>query len=228
MKWAAASANGKKLKAVVPGGSSCSVLTAEEVEVATMDFDSFAQAREYAGLRRRHHHRRTTCMVKAALRIMRFYAHESCGWCIPCREGTDLAEEALRASMTAADAQDIDNLISDLAKNMLGRTFCPLGDAAAMPTISIVDKFRTNLKCIWKGVLARLIRRQRSPNCRWWGHTKMSAQPNPATAVVIDKQFLLTLLQETREVFLNGFPSITEEQSRLKPAPDCWSVLRFD
>jgi hypothetical protein len=53
----------------------------------------------------------------------------------------------------------------------------------------------------------------------------MSAQPNPATQVVIDKSFLLTALQETREVFLNSFAGVTEEQSRLKPAPDCWSVL---
>jgi hypothetical protein len=53
----------------------------------------------------------------------------------------------------------------------------------------------------------------------------MSAQPNPATAVVIDKQFLLALLQETREIFLNSFAGVTEEQSRLKPSPDCWCVL---
>src|ERR1043166_4382122 len=53
----------------------------------------------------------------------------------------------------------------------------------------------------------------------------MSAQSNPATSLVIDKPFLLTLLQETRDVFLNSFAGLTEEQSRLKPAPDCWSVL---
>ncbi|HEY1938368.1 MAG TPA: DinB family protein [Candidatus Angelobacter sp.] len=53
----------------------------------------------------------------------------------------------------------------------------------------------------------------------------MSAQPNPAIAVVIDKQFLLALLQETRDIFLNSFAGVTEEQSRLKPAPDCWCVL---
>src|ERR1035437_254841 len=83
-----------------------------------------------------------TCMVKAVLRIMRFYAHESCGWCIPCREGTTWLKKIL---MRFHDGQgtrtDID-LIGDIAKNMLGRTFCPLGDAAAMPTISIVEKFR--------------------------------------------------------------------------------------
>ena len=83
-----------------------------------------------------------TCMVKAALRIMRFYAHESCGWCIPCREGTTWLRRLLTRFMTAAArASDID-LIGELAKNMLGRTFCPLGDAAALPTISIVEKFR--------------------------------------------------------------------------------------
>ena len=76
-------------------------------------------------------------MVKAALRIMQFYAHESCGWCIPCREGTTWLKKLLtRFHEGMGQRSDID-LIGDLAKNMLGRTFCPLGDAAAMPTISI-------------------------------------------------------------------------------------------
>ena len=83
-----------------------------------------------------------TCMVKAALRIMRFYAHESCGWCIPFREGTTWLKKILvRFHEGQGTRTDID-LIGDIAKNMLGRTFCPLGDAAAMPTISIVEKFR--------------------------------------------------------------------------------------
>src|SRR6185312_12628103 len=82
-----------------------------------------------------------------------------------------------------------------------------------------------NSKRIWKAVRVRLIRRQRLLNFQWWGRTDMSAQPNPATAVVIDKQFLLDRLQETREMFLDSFAGVTEEQSRLKPAPDCWSVL---
>jgi NADH-quinone oxidoreductase subunit F len=73
---------------------------------------------------------------------MRFYAHESCGWCIPCREGTAWLKKLLtRFHDGLGTTRDI-NLIGDLAKNMLGRTFCPLGDAAAMPTISIVEKFR--------------------------------------------------------------------------------------
>ena len=79
-----------------------------------------------------------TCMVKAALRIMRFYAHESCGWCIPCREGTTWLRKMLHALPRGhGAARAISMLIGELAKNMLGRTFCPLGDAAAMPTIAI-------------------------------------------------------------------------------------------
>jgi NADH-quinone oxidoreductase subunit F len=84
----------------------------------------------------------TTDMVKAALRIMHFYAHESCGWCIPCREGTTWLKKLLhRLDEGHAKTRDID-LVGELAQNMLGRTFCPLGDAAALPTISIVKKFR--------------------------------------------------------------------------------------
>ncbi|MBM3796176.1 MAG: NADH-quinone oxidoreductase subunit F, partial [Acidobacteria bacterium] len=81
-------------------------------------------------------------MVKAALRIMRFYQHESCGWCIPCREGTLWLKKLLtRLDGGDGTATDID-LVGELAENMLGRTFCALGDAAALPTISIVKKFR--------------------------------------------------------------------------------------
>jgi len=82
-----------------------------------------------------------TCMVKAALRIMRFYAHESCGWCIPCREGTTWIRKLLQRFHDGMGQRSDIALIGDLAKNMLGKTFCPLGDAAALPTISIVEKF---------------------------------------------------------------------------------------
>ncbi|MGD0774536.1 MAG: NADH-quinone oxidoreductase subunit NuoF [Candidatus Solibacter sp.] len=134
--------NGKKLKAFIPGGSSCPVLTAAEVEGATMDYDSMAARKTMLGSGGVIIMDEDTCMVKAALRIMRFYAHESCGWCIPCREGTTWLKKILmRFHEGGGTRTDID-LIGDIAKNMLGRTFCPLGDAAAMPTISIVEKFR--------------------------------------------------------------------------------------
>jgi len=87
-----------------------------------------------------------TCMVKVALRIMRFYAHESCGWCIPCREGTAWLRKILVRFHDGYGRRDDINLLGDLSKNMLGRTFCPLGDAAALPTISIVEKFRDDFE----------------------------------------------------------------------------------
>jgi NADH-quinone oxidoreductase subunit F len=133
--------NGRKLKAVVPGGSSCPLLTADEIDVP-MDFDSLAKAGSMLGSGGLVVADDTTCMVKFALRIMKFYQHESCGWCIPCREGTDwLKKTLIRFHAGGGIKKDIDN-IQYLSENMLGRTMCPLGDAAALPTISIVKKFR--------------------------------------------------------------------------------------
>jgi NADH-quinone oxidoreductase subunit F len=133
--------NGRKLKAVVPGGSSCPVLTADEIDLP-MDFDTLMKAGSMLGSGGVVMVDDSTCMVKFALRIMKFYQHESCGWCIPCREGTDwLLKTLTRFHSGGGIKKDIDN-IQYLSENMLGRTFCPLGDAAALPTISIVKKFR--------------------------------------------------------------------------------------
>ncbi len=132
---------GKKLKAVIPGGSSCPILRAEECDLP-MDFDSLAKAKSMLGSGGVIVMDEGTDMVAVALRIMRFYQHESCGWCIPCREGTLWLKKLLgRLNEGIGSANDID-MVGELSKNMLGRTFCPLGDAAAMPTISIVEKFR--------------------------------------------------------------------------------------
>ncbi len=132
---------GKKLKAVIPGGSSCPVLKADECDLP-MDFDSVAKAKSMLGSGGVVVMDENTCMVRVAMRIMRFYAHESCGWCIPCREGTAwLRKMLVRFHEGGGQVSDID-LMGELAKSMLGRTFCPLGDAAAMPTIAFVEKFR--------------------------------------------------------------------------------------
>src|SRR5580698_5737729 len=85
---------GKKLKAVIPGGSSCPVLTADEIDIA-MDFDSVAKAGSMLGSGGTVAIDEDTCMVDLARRIMHFYAHESCGWCIPCREGTSWLRKML-------------------------------------------------------------------------------------------------------------------------------------
>ncbi|HEY7335497.1 MAG TPA: NADH-quinone oxidoreductase subunit NuoF [Bryobacteraceae bacterium] len=131
---------GKKLKAVVPGGSSCPLLKAEECDIA-MDYDTLAKAGSMLGSGGMVVLDETTDMVKFALRIMRFYAHESCGWCIPCREGTTWLRKILQRFADGGGRREDVGLLGELSKNMLGRTFCALGDAAAMPTISIVDKF---------------------------------------------------------------------------------------
>ncbi len=133
--------NGKKLKAVIPGGSSCPVLKADECDLA-MDFDTVAAAKSMLGSGGVVVMDEDTDIVKAALRIMRFYAHESCGWCIPCREGTTWLKKLLQRMDDGMGQRSDIVLIGDLSKNMLGRTFCPLGDAAAMPTIAFVEKFR--------------------------------------------------------------------------------------
>ncbi len=133
--------NGKKLKAVVPGGSSTPVLLPEEIDIG-MDFDQVGKAGSMLGSGGVVVLDETACMVEFALRTMKFYQHESCGWCIPCREGTDWLKKSLTRLHAGGGAdKDIDN-IRYLAENMLGRTFCPLGDAAAMPTIAFVKKFR--------------------------------------------------------------------------------------
>lgn len=134
-------ANGRKLKAVVPGGSSVPILTADECDVA-MDFDTMMKAGTFLGSGGVIVLDDQTCIVKFALRTTKFYRHESCGWCIPCREGTDWLEKTLvRFHAGGGVKKDIDNM-QYLAENMLGRTFCPLGDAAAMPIIGFVKKFR--------------------------------------------------------------------------------------
>src|SRR6204780_1714890 len=132
---------GRKLKAVVPGESSTPVLLPDEIDIG-MDFDQVGKAGSMLGSGGVVVLDDTVCMVEFALRTMKFYQHESCGWCIPCREGTDWLRKTLTRIHTGGGvAKDIDN-VRYLAQNMLGRTFCPLGDAAAMPTIALVDKFR--------------------------------------------------------------------------------------
>ena len=132
---------GRNLKGVVPGGSSVQILTADEIDVA-MDFDSMMKAGSMLGSGGVIVLDDQMCIVRFALRVTKFYQHESCGWCIPCREGTDWMKKTLtRFHAGGGVAKDIDNL-KYLAENMLGRTFCPLGDAAAMPIISYIQKFR--------------------------------------------------------------------------------------
>jgi len=132
---------GRKLKGVVPGGSSVPILLPDEIDIPA-DYDGLMKAGSMLGSGAVIVLDETMCMVRFALRVIKFYQHESCGWCIPCREGTDWIKKTLtRFHAGGGVAKDIDNL-KYLAENMLGRTFCPLGDAAAMPIISYVQKYR--------------------------------------------------------------------------------------
>ncbi len=132
---------GKALKAVIPGGSSCPVLAASEVDVA-MDFESVARIGSMLGSGGVIIMDEDTCMVKALLRIEKFYAHESCGWCIPCREGTAWLKNLLQRFHDGGGTEQDPDTALDVSFNILGKTLCPLGDAAALPGISFIQKFR--------------------------------------------------------------------------------------
>ncbi len=135
------SESGRNLRAVIPGGSSVPVLTAEEIDVC-MDFDSLAKAGTMLGSAGVIVMDHTVCMVKSLLNLARFYAHESCGQCTPCREGTGwLAKILQRVEEGKGTGNDLDLLLS-ISDRMQGNTICPLADAAAMPTRSFVTKFR--------------------------------------------------------------------------------------
>ena len=131
---------GRKLKAVVPGGSSVPVLTADQVDVP-MDFDSIAKAGSMLGSAGVIVMDDSTCMVKAALRISQFYAEESCGQCTQCREGTEWIHRILTRIENGRGRGGELELILDICANMKGLTICPLSDAAAMPIESYIKKF---------------------------------------------------------------------------------------
>jgi NADH-quinone oxidoreductase subunit F len=132
---------GRKVKAVIPGGSSAPVLAAHEIDVS-LEFDALKAAGTMAGSGGIIVMDDSTCMVRALWRISKFYAEESCGQCTPCREGTPWLEGICeRIEHGQGRGGDIDKL-DQLAGNIGGQTICALGDAAAMPVQSFVKKFR--------------------------------------------------------------------------------------
>jgi NADH-quinone oxidoreductase subunit F len=136
---------GRKLKAVVPGGSSTPVLTASEVDVA-MDFDSVAKAGSMLGSAGTIVMDDSTCMVWMATNLTHFYKHESCGKCSPCREGTGWMLRLLQR-MEAGEAQASDlHLLLRVCDSIGGKTVCPFGDAAIAPPQSTLQKFRAEFE----------------------------------------------------------------------------------
>ena len=132
---------GRSLKAVIPGGSSVPVFTPDEIDVA-MDFDSVAKAGSLLGSAGIIVMDDTTCMVRTLEAIAKFYHHESCGQCTPCREGTGWLHKVLKRLERGEGREDDLDLLLGISDNMMGNTVCVLADAAAMPTKSFVTKFR--------------------------------------------------------------------------------------
>ncbi|CAB3976529.1 NADH-quinone oxidoreductase subunit NuoF [Candidatus Azoamicus ciliaticola] len=138
--------NGKRLKAVIPGGSSAPVLPAHIVNNLSMDYDSISKAGSMLGSGAVIIMDESTCMVNALYRISHFYADESCGQCSPCREGTSWLYKILsRIVHGHGNVSDI-SLLDSVASNICGRTICALGDAAAMPVMGFIKHFRSEFE----------------------------------------------------------------------------------
>jgi NADH-quinone oxidoreductase subunit F len=134
--------NGKKLKGVIPGGGSMPVLRPEEIEKVNLDYESVQTAGSLLGSGGVIVMDETTCMVQAAWNLARFFAHESCGQCSPCREGCHWMEKIFhRIEHGDGEKSDLD-LILNISGNIMGNTICPFGDAAAMPAAAFIKKYR--------------------------------------------------------------------------------------
>ncbi len=133
---------GKKLKAVIPGGSSMPVLPADVMMATDLDYDSVAKAGSMLGSGAVIVMDETRCMVKSLLRLSYFYFEESCGQCTPCREGTGWLYRMVHRIEHGKGRQEDLDLLDNVSDNIQGRTICALGDAAALPVKSFIKHFR--------------------------------------------------------------------------------------
>jgi NADH-quinone oxidoreductase subunit F len=141
--------NGKKIKGVIPGGSSMPVLPADNMDVP-LDFESLRKAGTMAGSGGIVVLTEDVSIVDATLNVSQFYAHESCGQCTPCREGTLWMEKMLhRIKEGHGRPEDVD-LLFEVADNIDGKTICPLGEAAAWPVKAFVTKYRSEFEAACK------------------------------------------------------------------------------
>jgi NADH-quinone oxidoreductase subunit F len=133
---------GRKLKAVIPGGSSAPVVPGDMMLDTTMDYDSIAKAGSMLGSGAVIVMDDTRCMVKSLLRLSYFYYEESCGQCTPCREGTGWLYRMVNRIEHGQGRPDDLDLLDSVAGNIMGRTICALGDAAAMPVRGFLKHYR--------------------------------------------------------------------------------------
>jgi NADH-quinone oxidoreductase subunit F len=136
---------GRELKAIIPGGSSVQILTADQIDTP-LSYDAMREAGSSVGSGAIIVIDDRACIVQLGLRVAQFYMHESCGKCTPCREGTRWMVQLLH-KIEAGDAEEFElDLLLDVCDRILGHCLCPLGDAAAMPIASYVDKFRDEFR----------------------------------------------------------------------------------
>ena len=138
--------DGKKIKAVIPGGSSMPVLTGDVMMATDMDYDSIAKAGSMLGSGAVIVMDETRCMVKSLLRLSYFYFEESCGQCTPCREGTGWLYRVVHRIENGQGRPDDLDMLNAVADGIQGRTICALGDAAAMPVRAFVKNFRAEFE----------------------------------------------------------------------------------
>jgi NADH-quinone oxidoreductase subunit F len=132
---------GRKLKAVIPGGASAPMLTIDEIDIP-LNFDALMKAGSMLGSAGIIVLDDSVCIVDAVWRLAKFFAHESCGQCTPCREGTNWQESILDRLERGEGRPGDPDLLLDMSDNIGGKSLCALGDAAIGPVISSVKKFR--------------------------------------------------------------------------------------
>ena len=138
--------DGRALKAVIPGGSSCPVMPAAAILPATMDYDALRKAGSSLGTGAVIVMDDRTCMVRVLERLSRFYMAESCGQCTPCREGTGWMNRLVCRILAGQGKREDLDLLVDVANRIEGHTICALGDAAAWPVQSFVKHFRSEFE----------------------------------------------------------------------------------
>jgi NADH-quinone oxidoreductase subunit F len=140
--------DGRTFKAIIPGGASVPIMTAEEVEGAVMDYEGFVAAGSMLGSGGVICFDDQQNMVKQIARLARFFAHESCAQCTQCREGTAWTTKILeRIRDGGGTPEDLDTLL-DLAEQMTGKTICVLSDSCATPVVSGIQKFRSEFEAL--------------------------------------------------------------------------------
>ncbi len=143
--------NGKKLKAVIPGGASTPVLTAEEVEIATLDYETLSKMRSGLGTGGMIIMDENTCMVKALHNLLAFYHHESCGQCTPCREGTGWVDLIVRNMLEGRGNEEQLKTLLDVSRTMNGQTICVFAPAVSGVIDAFVKKFRPEFEAYFTG-----------------------------------------------------------------------------